>query len=492
MEALSYSTCLQDFKQHCLSDQQDPIRTLNLFKTGKMFRVFAVVLCGVFLSLTSVNCTLDDTLTELAAQLAHLAKACSTKAVSEMELHSFKNDKGATCNDGSPAGYYLRKSHGSRRWLVYLEGGGFCSSAASCEDRYRNMTELMTSKSWSLSKIGIGILSTDPQENPSWWNANHVLVPYCSSDAWSGNASREEARGNFSFLGTRILDKVIDALLLEGLYHSKHLLLAGSSAGGVGVILNLDRIAKRLKASGSRVQVRGLADSGWYLIGDHHPLIRRCLRRGAKNCSRASHAIQQGMAYWRGIVPEDCARRHPDEKWKCYFGEYVFGTDSQSPKHSPLFVFQWLYDIAQLVWTAFGTFNIPKDLHNLNIDVQRVLSNGTKLKQSFLRTKGLQCAVFAPSCISHTILTRSDWLSVKVAGKNLNDALDAWYLSSSQSSSSCTPLIESSCNSPHCSKNCPEFLFSTPQQHPRHPSGGIRPRQVGLMDTRRFAEEPYP
>ena len=34
--------------------------------------------------------------------------------------------------------------------------------------------------------------------------------------------------GNFSFLGTRILDKVIDALLLEGLYHSKHLLLAGS------------------------------------------------------------------------------------------------------------------------------------------------------------------------------------------------------------------------------------------------------------------------
>ena len=40
------------------------------------------------------------------------------------------------------------------------------------------------------------------------------------------------------------------------------------------------------------------------------------------------------FSYWRGIVPEDCARRHPDEKWKCYFGEYVFGTDSQSPKHS--------------------------------------------------------------------------------------------------------------------------------------------------------------
>ena len=32
----------------------------------------------------------------------------------------------------------------------------------------------------------------------------------------------------FSFLGTRILVRVIDELLQEGLYHAKHLLLAGS------------------------------------------------------------------------------------------------------------------------------------------------------------------------------------------------------------------------------------------------------------------------
>ena len=34
--------------------------------------------------------------------------------------------------------------------------------------------------------------------------------------------------GEFSFLGTRILDKVFDDLLLRGLYNSKHLLIAGS------------------------------------------------------------------------------------------------------------------------------------------------------------------------------------------------------------------------------------------------------------------------
>ena len=37
------------------------------------------------------------------------------------------------------------------------------------------------------------------------------------------------------------------------------------SAGGIGVILNLDRLAQRIKMAGLKVEVRGLADSGWYL-----------------------------------------------------------------------------------------------------------------------------------------------------------------------------------------------------------------------------------
>ena len=56
----------------------------------------------------------------------------------------------------------------------------------------------------------------------------------------------------------------------------------------------------------------------------------------------------------------------------------------------PLFVFQWLYDIVQLVWTAFGTFTIPRELGELTIDPQKLLSNGTKLRESFNRTGGLQ------------------------------------------------------------------------------------------------------
>ena len=40
------------------------------------------------------------------------------------------------------------------------------------------------------------------------------------------------------------------------------------------------------------------------------------------------------FSYWNGVVPDDCARRNPTEKWKCYFGEHVYRTDSKSPKPS--------------------------------------------------------------------------------------------------------------------------------------------------------------
>lgn len=51
-----------------------------------------------------------------------------------------------------------------------------------------------------------GILSPLPDENPFWWNANHVFVPYCTSDSWSGTRMTRE--GMFSFMGARVVQQV--------------------------------------------------------------------------------------------------------------------------------------------------------------------------------------------------------------------------------------------------------------------------------------------
>ncbi|CAG2114716.1 unnamed protein product, partial [Medioppia subpectinata] len=106
--------------------------------------------------------------------------------------------------------------------------------------------------------------------NPYYWNASHVYVPYCSSHIWSGD-SAARAPGDFLFLGSRIVEHVIRELLPRGLTDAKLLILAGSSAGAAGVMINLDLIASLLTSVGLPAQVKGIADSGW--IMDNKPIV---------------------------------------------------------------------------------------------------------------------------------------------------------------------------------------------------------------------------
>uniref|UniRef100_A0A3P8TV99 Notum pectinacetylesterase 2 n=1 Tax=Amphiprion percula TaxID=161767 RepID=A0A3P8TV99_AMPPE len=106
-------------------------------------------------------------------------------AANDMRLHFLKNTQ-VTCNDGTPAGFYLKEFRGSRRWLLFLEGGFCCYSKETCDSRYQNIPRLMSSSVWPQTKRGSGILSSQAEENPHWHNANIVFIPYCSSDVWSG------------------------------------------------------------------------------------------------------------------------------------------------------------------------------------------------------------------------------------------------------------------------------------------------------------------
>lgn len=127
---------------------------------------------------------------------------------------------------------------------------------------------------FSLFTLVSGILSPSPLINPYWWNANHVFIPYCSSDIWSGDSLGPSTE--MAFLGSRIIDEVINELIRTPFYRfidAKFVLLAGSSAGAAGVMINLDRVAQMISDAGSSADVRGLADSGWILDNDPAFLI---------------------------------------------------------------------------------------------------------------------------------------------------------------------------------------------------------------------------
>lgn len=179
-----------------------------------------------------------------------------------------------------------------------------------------------------------GILSSNPSENLLYWNAHHVLVPYCTSDIWSGTRRHGIPGSRFSFLGAKVVRQVILDLLPLGLSNASSLLLVGSSAGGTGVLLNLNSVHSLLhgELGLQHIAVRGMADSGWFLdrepysVDQHAPL--------------AADAIMLGVALWHGKVPPLCAAHYPFEPWRCFFGYRIYPFLT-GVSHLQLFVFNF-------------------------------------------------------------------------------------------------------------------------------------------------------
>ncbi|EFX74213.1 hypothetical protein DAPPUDRAFT_57291, partial [Daphnia pulex] len=316
-------------------------------------------------------------------------------------------DKSAVCNDGSPAGYFIRKSYGSKRWIVFLEGGWYCYDKRSCESRWSRLRGFMTSNMWPDTRQVSGILSPDPEENPYWWNANHVYVPYCSSDSWSGSAPAGSA-SRFAFMGSVIIQEVLRDLLSQGLLNASKLMLTGSSAGGTGVMLNLDRVTDFLRTQGSSAEVRGVTDSGWFL--DNVPYAPADCQ-DPQRCAPTS-AVQMGHTLWNGQVPLACKAQYASQPWRCYFGHHLHRT-----LKTPLFIFQWLFDEAQMLADNVGPPMSKEQwdyIHAVGDDLRRTFTNVS--------------AVFSPSCISHTVLTKRDWQSIRIGDISLPQALRCWEL----------------------------------------------------------------
>uniref|UniRef100_A0A3Q3WBK8 Notum, palmitoleoyl-protein carboxylesterase n=1 Tax=Mola mola TaxID=94237 RepID=A0A3Q3WBK8_MOLML len=364
------------------------------------------------LDFTAVEENMDNFMTQVK-NLAQSLYPCSAQKLDyDMKLNFLENAS-VTCNDGSAAGYYLKESRGSRRWLIFLEGGWYCFNKENCDSRYETMRRFMSSSKWPQTKTGTGILSPLPEENPHWWNANMVFIPYCSSDVWSGAAAKTEQSG-YAFM-VNVL-RVIFAC----------------SAGGTGVLLNVDRVAELLEGLGhTGIQVRGLSDSGWFLDNKQYQCTD-CV--DTVNCG-PTETIKRGIKYWGGVVPGRCKKTHEGVEWNCFFGYRVFPSIK-----SPVFVVQWLFDEAQLTVDNIQLTGQPvqegqwRYIQNLGIELRNTLKD---------------------LCLLHY------WIDVQVKGTSLPRALHCWDRSLHDNKNNKAPpkgcpvhLIDS-CPWPHCNPTCP-------------------------------------
>ncbi|MEC7984377.1 MAG: pectin acetylesterase-family hydrolase [Myxococcota bacterium] len=246
----------------------------------------------------------------------------------------------AVCNDGSTPIFYLRPGieDGRDKWILWFEGGGTCFSVEGCRARWQNESHLMSTcvgencaeYAADVEKSKDGILSSLADENPHLHDWNHVLLNYCSSDAWLGQ--REESLNTglveLFFRGHYIAEATLSTLLGDpvangypSLADATEVVVAGSSAGATGMRGHVDAFSERLR----NAQVRALSDATMVPIvqeeGEEEHIATR----------------QEQMEVWNAFTDQSCRAQHPDTIHQCIDGTFLLEKDAF---HTPIFFHQ--------------------------------------------------------------------------------------------------------------------------------------------------------
>ncbi|MBA2322381.1 MAG: hypothetical protein H0V89_14650 [Deltaproteobacteria bacterium] len=177
----------------------------------------------------------------------------------------------ARCNDGTPFSYLLRRTE-SKTWVVVFEGGFFCDDEkVPCATRKPRLTTTLPVDAGSRSAMqDDGVFSRKPEVNPTFHQANLVGAQYCSSDLWTGeDTERRPTSGSpegWFFAGRHNARALIEGVVADGLDDADpetRVLVVGHSAGGAGVVANLDTIAELLPQTVKAGRLKMVLDGSW-------------------------------------------------------------------------------------------------------------------------------------------------------------------------------------------------------------------------------------
>lgn len=228
--------------------------------------------------------------------LAALIGACMSHAwtsktltggVNVAERFTLSGHSRARCLDGSAPSFYVApssSSSGQSKWLLYLQGGGWCSEDVNhvaapgyshekgvahpslCSER---STTYLGSSKYDYPRRNLSersFLSGDPSVNPMMYHWNRVILRNCDGTAYLSSLDAPLSAGGHTlyFRGRDNVIATLDALLAgHGMSDATDIVIAGCSAGGIAAVLLADWLRQKLEASlRHRAFVTVLSDSG--------------------------------------------------------------------------------------------------------------------------------------------------------------------------------------------------------------------------------------
>ncbi|CAN4109473.1 unnamed protein product [Withania somnifera] len=363
--------------------------------------------------------------------------------------------KGAVCLDGSAPAFNFHPGTGSGlySWLIHLQGGAWCDSTMDCQVRAKS--QYGSSKYIPDVAYFKGILSNDSQLNPDFYTWNRVKIRYCDGSSYTGDIEQVDPITNLHFRGARIFQAIMEELLYsKGMIFAHNAILSGSSAGGLGAILNCDKFRTFFSLT---ARVKCISSAGFFINkktinGEPHiqEYFKRVVALHVRSiisiekitqiqlCFLYTFFVANIFKYYRRsfmMLPLSCTSFSLDPSL-CFFPQYA-------AQHicTPLFIVNSAYDSWQINNSLVPSYADPynkwiyckQDMRMCSISQIQTLQDFRLMLLKALNELGpsITRGYFISSCHSHNDIEQqnqwSDKNSPMIANKTMAEAIGKWF-----------------------------------------------------------------
>ncbi|CAF0719552.1 unnamed protein product [Brachionus calyciflorus] len=240
-------------------------------------------------------------------------------------------------------------------------------------------------------------------------------------------------------MGAQILDDVLEDLFQSTeISQSSLVLLTGVSAGGIGVLMNANRIKQKFDLKAPQTKLKVIIDSSWQLDLPYSYLCNQ-------NECPMNRVFKNSIKYWNSQIPNECARQETNSLWNCFLPNKIIPFIQL-----PVFIIQSKFDESQLLEQYNQVEMNQKDKSIPLVETFKIMD--FKLRKSLSNVT----TYFITSCLNHMIITRDDWNYFKIDDLSLSDAIYKWAMSENEIDLDNFKKIDE-CSFPDCQGECPSM-----------------------------------
>lgn len=205
------------------------------------------ILCLALVMLLSASCILPSGLRGGSGGSVKVRSSPKDGELAAGHWH-YLEPSGTSCANGTPVGFGFNPGSDTDRLVVFLNGGGACWDAPSCNLLH---TAANLDQDYDARRLGLelapiveaGLFDRESEQSP-WAGAHFAFIPYCTGDLHTGNqVTRYDSFGGEKSLhhkGAENIREFLDVLAALA-PQPRQVWLLGTSAGGYGATWHYSR-----------------------------------------------------------------------------------------------------------------------------------------------------------------------------------------------------------------------------------------------------------